>query len=161
METETTTDKTAPAKLGTVLTEETYKSLDLMISSTDPENHKMAQLILNQCDVPKSIYWIWKLCGVNDYTRSERMVYRRTKASREFIKACDFEKLRWVKANEAVRYFQKKGWLTPEIYQLLKSQTIAELKEFNKHNLMYKVYFELKPEFKYLDPEDKIKELNP
>jgi len=61
MSTSTLTKKTAPAKVGTVLTSQEYDTLNKMLSSTDKGDHRMAQALLNQCDVQKSIYWIWKL----------------------------------------------------------------------------------------------------
>lgn len=157
---ETTDDKTAPTKLGTVITEEVYERLNTMLDSPDEGNHKMAQLILNQCDVPKSIYWIWKLAH-RDYWKAERMVYRRTKASRNFIAECDFDRLRNKNAAQALRYITRKGWATPEIYEKLQQSAVRELEMWVKSNDLYKIYFELKPELKHLDPEDDIKELNP
>ena len=69
---------TAPYREGLIVKK--AKSLALMLMSRDTADHKMAQLILNTCDIEKSIYWIWKLSR----QASNIMVNLRTKAGRNF-----------------------------------------------------------------------------
>ena len=45
----------------TILTIDTAKTIADMLMSKDPADHLMAQLILVQVDVQKSIYWLWQL----------------------------------------------------------------------------------------------------
>ena len=60
----------------TILNAEKYETILRMLKSTDVADHTIAQLLLNNCNVNKSIYWIWKLAK-NGY--SSRMVNLRTK----------------------------------------------------------------------------------
>lgn len=144
-----TKKKTAPAKVGTVLTEHEYSTLQKMLASKDPEDHTMAQAILNQCDVPKSIYWIWKLA--RNY--SSQMVYMRTKASREFSRESGLFEIAWMKATFFALRLIKKGQLTPEIYQHLKPEILDELASRNSANNFYDMHITIKDEYKEFDPD--------
>ena len=150
-----TLTKTVPAKVGTVLTSQEYETLDKMLSSRDPGDHRMAQAILNQCDVKKSIYWIWKLSKKN----ATRMVYLRTKASRDFNKESNLFPISWQKATAfALELFGKK-WLTEEIYQYLKPEIMDELVKRNKDANFYEIHITIKEEYKEYDPEHTLLKL--
>lgn len=143
-----TLTKTVPAKVGTVLTSHEYETLDKMLSSRDEGDHRMAQAILNQCDVQKSIYWIWKLSKKN----SSNMVYLRTKASRDFRDATDLFSISWQKATAFALGLITKKWLTEEIYQYLKPEIMDELVKRNKDANFYEIHITIKEEYKEYDP---------
>lgn len=131
-----------------VLNEENYNSLLTMLKSSDEADHKMAQLILNGCDIPKSIYWIWQLGRYGWYTQS-RMVNLRTKASRNLRDISDLFRISAKDPTSFAVWLKDKGWLTPEIFQYLEEDVI------NKHarqfrNTFYDVEFKIKEEYKHL-----------
>ena len=147
--------KTVPGKLGTVLTEHEYETLNKMLHSSDEGDHKMAQAILNQCDVKASIYWIWKLAR----KKANNMVYLRTKASRVFQKEADLFSIAYIKATKFALLMHRKGWLTPEIYVRIKPEILEELIDRNKENNLYNIYVTIKDEFLEYDQEDKLLQL--
>jgi hypothetical protein len=142
--------------VGTVLTLKEYETLDKMLSSHDKGDHTMAQALLNQCDIPKSIYWLWKLSKGN---KASRMVYLRTKASRDFDKATDIFKISWMKATQFALHIKSKGWLTEEIYQYLKPEIMDELVARNKADNFYDIHITIKEEYKEYDPEHTLVKL--
>jgi hypothetical protein len=130
-----------------VLDEETYNTLRGMLNSNDEGNHKMAQLILNTCDIGKSIYWIWRLS-----TRyCHNMVNLRTKASRSFrdksslfyIASCgDTRFAKWLVS-------KKPEWMTVEIYQRLEETIVRDVASQSK-NEFYDVEVKVKDKYKHL-----------
>lgn len=142
--------KTVPAKLGTVITEQEFNTLDNMLRSKDQGDHRMAQAILNQCDIQKSIYWIWKLAKHS----SSNMVYLRTKASREFQVSAKLFEIAWMKPTDFAIHLHKKGWLTIEIFARLKPGILDELTQRNKGKNLYDMHATLKDELKQYDPEE-------
>jgi hypothetical protein len=142
--------------VGTVLTLKEYETLDKMLSSTDKGDHTMAQALLNQCDIQKSIYWIWKLSKKGN---SSRMVYLRTKASREFEKTSNLFHISWQKATAFALNLVEKGWLTEEIYQYLKPEIMDELVARNKEANFYDIHITIKEEYKEYDPEHTLLKL--
>jgi hypothetical protein len=155
MSTSTLTKKTAPAKVGTVLTSQEYETLNKMLSSNDEGDHRMAQAILNQCDVQKSIYWIWKLSKKH----ASDMVYLRTKASRDFNKESNLFPISWQKATAFALGLIAKNWLTEEIYQYLKPEIMDELVARNKEANFYDIHITIKEEYKEYDPEHTLVKL--
>jgi hypothetical protein len=148
-------NKTVPAKLGTVLTESEYQSLKAMITSSDKENHTIAQHILNQCDIQKSIYWIWRLAKHNAYN----MVYLRTKASREFRDATSLFDIAYMKPQEFGLHLDKKGWLTEEIYQRLKPGMLEQLAQHNLGQRFFQIHTIVKDKYRLLDPDCQLTHL--
>lgn len=134
---------------GTVITEVEYYTLLGMLKSSDSENHKIAQLLLNRCDVAKSIYWIYKLS--NEY--ASRMVYLRTKASREFQKSCDLFTISYKKPEYFAKWLVEKNWLTPDIFQRLKSGILSDLKR-QCSNEYFDIYVTLREKYAEYDPSD-------
>ncbi len=130
-----------------VLNEEISQSLAKMLGSNDEADWKMAQLILNTCDIEKSIYWIWQLSRKSWY--ANRMVNLRTKASRNFR---DQSRLFHI-CNKSERPFAEflntQGWLTPEIYQKLEEE-IIERTETQCSNTFYDVVITVKEKYKHL-----------
>lgn len=138
-----------------ILTEETFERLAGMIRSSDPENHKIAQLILVQVDVQKSIYWLWRLAKIN----AQRMVNLRTKLGRKLKDDAHLFGIAYKNNNEFASWLERKGWLTEEYFQLIVRGIRSEIKQ--KHtNKFYDFHITIKDEFKSLDKEDKLTPLN-
>jgi len=129
-----------------ILDEESTKVLYKMFKSNDTADHKMGQLILNTCDVEKSIYYIWQLARS---VYPSLMVNLRTKASRNFR---DQSRLFFI-SQKGSRTFSEflttQGWNTPEIFQKLEtdviSGTIGQCR-----NKYYNVTLTIKEEYKHL-----------
>ena len=148
--TNTTTQQVPVAAGTTVINEETYNTLRNMLKSVDEGDHKMAQLILNQVDIPKSIYWIWKLSR-DGY--GNRMVNLRTKASRMFRDKSRLFYI-WSKGpSEFASFLAREGWITPELFAILKKDVLQNLK-FKSSNTFYDISINLKPQYVTLDPDD-------
>jgi hypothetical protein len=136
----------SPPKTGeaTILDEESYNSLASMLKSKNEEDHKMAQLILNGCDIQKSIYWIWRLASNYAYI----MVNLRTKASRYFRDKADLFYIAGTSGPKFVEHLERKDWLTPEIYQIIEKDTLYRVKMQCK-NKFYNVTIQVKDEYKH------------
>lgn len=130
-----------------VLDEETYNTLKGMLNSNDEGNHKMAQLILNTCDIGKSIYWIWKLGRHYNY----RMVNLRTKASRSFRDKCDLFYLSSCGDTRFAKWLisTKPEWMTAEIYQRLEETIVMDVVNQSR-NQFYDVEIKVKDKYKHL-----------
>ena len=134
---------------GTILNEDTYKSLHDMLKSKDAENHLMAQRILITCDVQASIYWIWQLARKS---YSYNMVNLRTKAGRKFRDDCSLFYIAGMQAYHFIRHLKNKvdaagnSWLTPEIFAKLEKDIITFVKD-KSNNVFYDITITLKPEF--------------
>lgn len=153
----TVTVKKAVSKLDTVITEKEYNSLKSMLESKDEGDHKIAQAILNQCNVEKSIYWIWRLAD----RHASRMVYLRTKASREFRDSCDLFGISYKDNYSFLKWLARRQWLTPEIFSYVKEDLLKELKcAFSDRNFFHNIHVELKEDFKHLDTNDSLIHLN-
>lgn len=143
-----TQTKTASPVIGeaVILDAESTKALYTMFKSNDLADHKIGQLILNTCDVEKSIYYIWQLARSLAPTR---MVNLRTKASRNFR---DQSRLFFI-CQKGPRNFSEflttQGWNTPEIFQKLEDDviigTISQCR-----NKYYDVTLTIKEEYKHL-----------
>lgn len=130
-------------EIAPILNEETYNTLKGMITSRDEGNHKMAQLILNTCDIQKSIYWIWKLARHG----SHNMVNLRTKASRSFRDKSQLFYIAHLPSTRFATHLAGKDWLTSEIYQTLEEEIIKEAA--NKvSNVFYDVELTIKDKYK-------------
>lgn len=149
---ETTNVGSATTADPTILTEETANSISTMLKSNDEGDHKMAQLILNQVNVEKSIYWIWTIAKY----RPDRMVNLRTKASRAFRDACDLFTIAYQSPDQFSRFLINKGWMTPEIYSKLLNSLLKDL-QFKINGMSSAKTFEfsinIKEEYKHLKPD--------
>lgn len=136
-----------------VLDEESYNSLHKMLNSSNEDDHKIAQLALNTCDIQKSIYWIYKLS--RGHWICNRMVNLRTKASRNFRDHSNLFNI----ANKNPLHFadwcESKGWITPEIYQYLEEDIIKMAKRQFFHKF-YDVEFKIKEEYKALPSNNNV-----
>ncbi len=137
-----------------VLNEDTATTLINMLKSKDKSDHTMAQLILNQLDVQKSIYWIWKITKEVSWMTSN-MVNLRTKASRKFRDDCSL----FVITNQTTANFTawliKKDWMTPEIYSYIVADLVDELR-YRLRGIdctkMFEFEFKLKEEYEKYNP---------
>ena len=130
-----------------VLNEEIGQSLAKMLNSNDQADWKMAQLILNTCDIEKSIYWIWQLSRKSWY--SNRMVNLRTKASRNFRDQSRLFHISQKSESPFAEFLNTQGWLTSEIYQKLEEE-IVERTETQCSNTFYDVVITVKEKYKHL-----------
>lgn len=142
--------KTVPAKVGTVITEQEFTTLDKMLRSNDHGDHTMAQAILNGCNIKESIYWIWRLSKQS----ANNMVYLRTKASREFRDASGLFTISWMKSTAFAMWLHAKGWMTPEIYSRIKPKILEELRKRNESENLYDIHVTIKDQYKQYDPEN-------
>jgi len=140
----------------TILTEETYNTLCKMLRSNDEGDHKMAQMILTQLNVEKSIWWIYKLAN-NCYVG--KMVNLRTKLGRKFRDDTSLFHIAGMSEFSFAKWCNRKGWLTPEIFMNCKKSIIQAIKNSVSDNPFFTIDIELKEEFKPLDPSDTIQKI--
>jgi len=129
-----------------VLNAEVYETLKGMLRSPDEGNWKMAQMILNACDINKSIYWIWKLTREG---YASRMVNLRTKASRTFR---DHSRLFYINSKNGLSFAEfcaREKILTPEIYQYLEKDIMSRADLQFKHTF-YDTQYKIKDKYKHL-----------
>lgn len=134
----------------TILNAEKYETILRMLKSTDVADHTIAQLLLNNCNVNKSIYWIWKLAK-SGY--SSRMVNLRTKASR---KLRDDSRLFHIANKNAylfVSYLKTQELLTSEIFMFLKDDLLNHV-ERQCSNSFFVTSFTLKDEYKQFNTSE-------
>lgn len=136
---------------GTILDKESYETLLAMFKSREEANKLMAQVMLTQCNVKESIYWIWKLSR-NAYVHD--MVNLRTKLGRKFRDDSNLFWLCGVSGKSFVSWLKKKGWLTPWIWAQFKDE-IRRGYEASFKNEYFDVVITLKPEYEAynVDPQ--------
>lgn len=145
----------------TILNQQSADTIVAMLRSSDEGDHKMAQLLLTKVNVEKSIYWIWYIATKSHCT--DRMVNLRTKAGRSFRDDSNLFGIAYMRAAKFTRWLNDKQWLTPEIYNYAKAEIMNELR-YNVRGVdaarFYEFKFELKPEYKHLDLEDHMRDLD-
>lgn len=134
-----------------VLKEEGYNTLLGLLDSGDTENHVVAQALLTKLNIEKSIFYIWKLASRT--RRRDRMINLRTKAGRKFRDDTDLFNLAHKSAYAFAEWAHGKGWLTKEIYELVKDDIISEFTS-KSANIFFDMHFVIKDEFKHLDSQD-------
>lgn len=152
---ETTQVAEASVEDVSVLNEDSYNRLGDLLSSTDSENHVLAQVLLTKVNIEKSIYWIWMLCRM--YKRCHLMVNLRTKAGRKFRDDVDLFRLQNMDAYAFAEWTNRKGWLTKEIYNLVKDAVILKFTSTTA-NIFFDMQFVIKDEFTHLDSKENIYE---
>jgi hypothetical protein len=129
-----------------ILDQEKHDTLLGMLKSGDEGNHKIAQLILNTCDIEKSIYWIWRITKTAGHWN---MVNLRTKASRAFRDKSELFNI----SNKSHLVFAEwlivKDWMTSEIYQKLEDEILNTLSRQQK-NRFYDVTIRIRDKYKDL-----------
>jgi len=128
-----------------ILDEENYNTLLGMLNSRDEGNHKIAQLVLNTCDIEKSIYWIWKLAR----KQGSNMVNLRTKASRAFRDKSHLFNIWSMAPLTFLEHCNRNDIITPEIYQRLEDEVLNTLTH-QVRNRFYNVQITIKDKYKHL-----------
>ena len=128
-----------------ILDEAKYETLLGMLASRDEGNHKIAQLILNTCDIHKSIYWIWKLSKKH----AGNMVNLRTKASRTFRDKSMLFSIWGMQPLVFLEHCNRNDIITPEIYQKLEDDALESI-VFQVRNTFYNVQITIKDKYKHL-----------
>lgn len=136
---------------GTILDQESYETLLAMFKSREEANKLMAQVMLTQCNVKESIYWIWKLSR-NVY--ASYMVNLRTKLGRKFRDDSELFYICNISSPSFVSWLKKKEWLTPWIWAQFKIE-ICRGYEASFNNEFFDVTLTLKPEYEAynIDPK--------
>ena len=129
---------------GIILDKESYETILAMLKSGDAANHVMVQTMLTQCNVEKSIYWIWQLARNSYYVNS--MVNLRTKLGRKFRDDSGLFWLCGASEKQFASWLKRKGWLTPWIWSKVKSK-IYNTHKHSFGNEFYEVTLTLKPEY--------------
>lgn len=129
-----------------ILDEEKYNTLIGMLKSGDEGNHKIAQLILNTCDIEKSIYWIWKITKTAGHWN---MVNLRTKASRAFRDKSHLFNISNKTDLSFAEWLVTQDWMTSEIYQKLEEKILATVNH-QVRNTFYKVDIQIKDMYEHL-----------
>ena len=127
-----------------IIDEEVYKTLEAMFKSSDQENWKMGQFIINSCDIQKSIYWLWRLANYYSY----RMVNLRTKAGRYIRDNAQLLYIAQLNAPNFLEHLIRKGWLTSEIYRTLEEEYVHKLRR-QCYNEFYNISIQIKDEYKH------------
>lgn len=148
---ETTQVAEASVEDVSVLKEDGYKRLGDLLTSSDSENHVLAQVLLTKLDIGKSIYYIWLLC--RRYKRCHLMVNLRTKAGRKFRDDTDLFRLQNMGAYAFAEWINRKGWLTKEVYNLVKEDVLLGFTS-QSPNIFFDMYFVIKDEFAHLDSKE-------
>lgn len=118
-----------------------YETLKDMFNSRDKENYPIAEQILIDVDIEKSIYYLWKLL------KGEGVIYklnRRLKRVREFAnnKHIYFSSTR--STYNFALYLKDNELLTPEIWSMLESD-IRDICQRKAENHFYDVELKVKP----------------
>ncbi len=95
------------------LDEDSYKSVLDMLGSKDESNHKMGAEILANCDIEKSLFWIWKLAREKQWVISG---LSRFKNIRLFIRMSKWSELGRMDSEEFAEYLHKRNMLTKEYF---------------------------------------------
>ena len=145
----------APAKVSLkILSEQEYEGLAKLYASRNKDNKSLADAIMVQLDHEANIMYIWKLARKYNYD----LMNRRIKKHREFIADLDLYSLIGKDDKCFADYLIKRGWMTHERFMILKHSIINNIiKVTNLKHSFYelKLSYELKPEYKHLDPTDK------
>lgn len=144
----------APVKVSSkILSEQEYERL-IKLYQSPMENWAIANEILISIDREANIFYIREIAR----RFCTRALNLRIKKHRQFRDDIDFYLLANMGNNGFAQYLEKKGWLTPERFQVLSEDIIKKtIKNINIKHSFYdlKLSYELKPEYKYLDSSDK------
>jgi hypothetical protein len=144
----------APAKVSSkILSEQEYERL-VKLYQSPRENWAIANEILISIDREANIFYIWQIAK-RFYNVALNL---RIKKHRHFRDDINFCALAHLGNNGFAQYLEKKGWLTPERFQILYKDIIDKtIRSVSLKHSFYelKLSYELKPEYKHLDPTDK------
>lgn len=128
----------------TIIDENAYNTLVGIFKSGDQENFVIGQMILANCDVKQSIYYIWKL------TREvyvNNLVNLRTKAGRKFRDDSHLFSICGMGDRNFAEFLLRENWLTKDIFTFFEEE-IIKTTERQVRNKFYNVKLELKDEYK-------------
>jgi len=131
--------------LSTVLDENSYESVRAMFKSKSEADHLVAKHILWQCDVRKSMYYIWKLStehgipGIITYSV-------RDKIGKAFLRKVDIWQLSKLDEENFAEYLCDEKLLTTELFSKLSGEIIEEIKE-RSENKFYNVKLTINQKF--------------
>ena len=86
------------------------------------------------------------------------MVNLRTKAGRKFRDESGLFLLSSYGIYNFACFLNRKDWLTPERFQMLKEDIVNHLSGRDDHTF-YQLSFEIRDKYKHLDPDNKLKKL--
>ncbi len=115
------------AKIGKpiAIDESSFTSIMEMLESSDESNHKVASEILSNCDIDKSLFWIWKVARKCSWKVTG---LSRFKNIRLFIEMSDFSTLACMNDEGFIEYLYNKGLLTPEYFTALAPEAALRYK---------------------------------
>lgn len=103
---------------------ELYEKLKVMFSSSDRGNYPIAEQMLIDCDIEKSIYYIWKLL------KSDGFIYklnRRLKKVRTFLSEPHVRNVSYRNFYNFVTYIKIEKLLTPEIWNIVEPEITKQI----------------------------------
>lgn len=105
-------DQMAPTM---IIENEVYTSILEMLRSEDKNNHEVAIELIANCDINKSIFYLWKL----SHGWSHKINNSRMKNIRLFVERSEWNELSGMNAEEFIEYMYKHDYLTKEFYKEL------------------------------------------
>lgn len=99
-----------------ILDEEVYQSIYDYFNSEDEGNQKMGSEILSNCDIDKSLYWIWTLAREKQHVLNSQS---RFKNIRLFKSMSRWNDLAAMSEEDFIEYMFDKGLLTKEYFEKL------------------------------------------
>ncbi len=98
------------------LDEDSYQSLKSMLESKDADNHKVSADILANCDIEKSMFWLWKLARKHSYDVGK---YSQWKNIRLFMEKSNWYSLSGMNSEGFIKFMHTRGLLTAENFDVL------------------------------------------
>lgn len=123
-----------------IMDKELYEKLKDMFYSSDKGNYPIAEQILIDCDIEKSIYYMWKLL------KNDGIIYklnRRLKKIRNFIDMPHIRAISYKSLYNFVFYIKTEKLLTPEIWTIVESD-ITKMVKLKCVNDFYDVELKLR-----------------
>ena len=135
---------------------ETYLRLCDMLNSPDTGNHTLAQSIMVNCNVKKSIYYLWKIMKYHFYRFNLR-----EKSVRSMLTAMNYDQIRIFNVISFSSYLIQRNMMTEDIFKSMEPDLMDALTKASA-NQVFNVTFERKVPMYQQDVDDKdIKTYNP
>jgi len=131
----------------TIIDQEVYESIVSMFQSTDRTNHEIGIEIMANCDIKKSIFYLWRLNKGWSY----KINNSRMKNIRLFVERSAWKDLYGMDAEDFIEYMYTNDYLTKEFYQEL-IKTVAENYKDKLESPVFKIT--LAPSEKYKEYSD-------
>ena len=127
-----------------IVDEGVYEGIVSMFSSSDSSNYDVARELLANCDISKSIFYIWKLSKQFSY----QLYNSRMKNIKLFVERSAWKKLYSMSEEEFIEYMYENDYLTKEFYIELVKMAAKKYE-----NTLKSPVFKMK-----IEPSDKYKE---